>query len=465
MQSEDRNTVTQLIKRFHGNQDEYRRGGGRGSGRMKGRNVNRPNSYKPQQQQQQHHSQNKKVFENKENTNKNHSFTKIDQLPSEIKNMDFSEFIQQLDAQQKQSIISRFPSETVKLSYETVTPKKVSSTEYDLCVAIPFGKRAYIWFSYYYYNQTIQHVCYVLELNRENQISDQVRVFSCKMENNDIYLGTVFSGIIYEEPVDTISEVPNTSDEKVFLIEDIHMYKGQNISKWTFMQKSGALFNALQQNLPENILNFGFYLKLAVMWESTKEQPLNIPYNIRHIQYRSTNQILPHLNFLTNRKPGLKSSSSLDNLSATSSYSGLSASNYKKYIIDTNIRFNYNNAIYKKNVVFWVKADIAYDVYYLGALNPAKQIVYCQYALVLNYKCSVMLNKIFRNIRENECLDRIEDSDEEEDFEDIREDKYVDLNKEILMECYFHPKFKKWVPVQEVQQTNDNIFICTVDLL
>jgi hypothetical protein len=294
------------------------------------------------------------------------------------------------------------------------------------------------------------------------------------MENNDIYLGTIFSGIIYEEPVDTISEVPNPSDEKpsnekpsdekIFLIEDIHMYKGQNISKWTFMQKSGALFNALLQNLPDNISNFGFYLKLAVMWDSTKEQPLNIPYNIRHIQYRSTNQILPHLNFLTNRKPGLKSSSSLDNLSATSTYSGLSASNYKKYIIDTNIRFNYNNPIYKKNVVFWVKADLAYDVYYLGALNPAKQVVYCQYALVLNYKCSVMLNKLFRNIPENERLDLIEDSDDEGEFEDIREDKYVDLNKEILMECYFHPKFKKWVPVQEVQQ-NQNLFICTIDSL
>ena len=46
-----------------------------------------------------------------------------------------------LSSQQKQYILSRFPTQNIKLSYETVAPKKVLSTEeYDLCVAIPYGK-------------------------------------------------------------------------------------------------------------------------------------------------------------------------------------------------------------------------------------------------------------------------------------------------------------------------------------
>ena len=58
------------------------------------------------------------------------------------------------------------------------------------------------------------------------------------------------------------------------------------------------------------------------------------------------------------------------------------------------------------------------------------------------------MNGLFRNIRENRNLDYIEESDDEEDFEDTRLDKYVDSEKTLVMECVFHKKFKKWVPVR-----------------
>ena len=46
-----------------------------------------------------------------------------------------------------------------------------------------------------------------------------------------------------------------------------------------------------------------------------------------------------------------------------------------------------------------------------------------------DYKTSVMLNKIFRKIRENDNLDYIEESDDEDDFQNTEPDKYVDLKK------------------------------------
>ena len=39
------------------------------------------------------------------------------------------------------------------------------------------------------------------------------------------------------------------------------------------------------------------------------------------------------------------------------------------------------------------------------------------------------MNNIFRNIKENDDLDKLEESDDEEEFEDISIDKYVFLNK------------------------------------
>jgi hypothetical protein len=58
------------------------------------------------------------------------------------------------------------------------------------------------------------------------------------------------------------------------------------------------------------------------------------------------------------------------------------------------------------------------------------------------------MNSIFRKIKENANLDAIEESDDEDDFQDGRPDKYVDLKKTVVMECAFNSKFKKWVPVK-----------------
>jgi hypothetical protein len=103
---------------------------------------------------------------------------------------------------------------------------------------------------------------------------------------------------------------------------------------------------------------------------------------------------------------------------------------------------------YKQNTVFKVRADIAFDIYRLYAFGAKNTEVYYNVAYIPNYKTSVFMNGLFRNIRENKCLDAIEESDDEEDFENIDPYKYVDLQKTLLMECRFHSKFKKWVPIR-----------------
>jgi hypothetical protein len=97
----------------------------------------------------------------------------------------------------------------------------------------------------------------------------------------------------------------------------------------------------------------------------------------------------------------------------------------------------------KDNIqLFIVKADISYDVYYLFAKN--NEIF--QYAFIPDYKTSVMMNGLFRNIPENKNIDLIEQSDDEDTFQNTNKFKYVNLKKEIIMECVFNNKFKKWVP-------------------
>ena len=44
-------------------------------------------------------------------------------------------------------------------------------------------------------------------------------------------------------------------------------------------------------------------------------------------------------------------------------------------------------------------------------------------AHIPDYNTSVMMNKLFRNIKENDNLDAIEESDDEADFENKKDDK------------------------------------------
>ncbi len=60
------------------------------------------------------------------------------------------------------------------------------------------------------------------------------------------------------------------------------------------------------------------------------------------------------------------------------------------------------------------------------------------------------MNKLFRNIKENDNLDLLEESDDDEEFEDISSTKFVDLEKELIMKCVYNRKFKKWEPIEEI---------------
>ena len=57
------------------------------------------------------------------------------------------------------------------------------------------------------------------------------------------------------------------------------------------------------------------------------------------------------------------------------------------------------------------------------------------------------MNSFFRNIKENRNLDSLEESDDETEFQDMREDKFVDLEKKVSFECVYMPKFRRWVPI------------------
>jgi hypothetical protein len=64
------------------------------------------------------------------------------------------------------------------------------------------------------------------------------------------------------------------------------------------------------------------------------------------------------------------------------------------------------------------------------------------------------MNKLFRIIKENNNLDALEESDDEEEFENEDISKFVHLDKSYKMVCQFNHKFKKWIPIKLANEDN-----------
>jgi len=296
-------------------------------------------------------------------------------------------------------LIKRLPK--LKLSYENIH-KKVFS---DIYVLIPKGKKHLVWFTYY----EDKKVCIFIELG--NGSKRQIRNMFIVPQNFEkkIVLGTIFYGTVFY-----------SNQNRYFSIENIHFYKGKNVEHYNEKTKLSILKKILTSELKQTIMGkHGIYIGLPVM-ETSFDKAIQLarlsPYTIYSIQNRD--------------------------FTSTSN--------------------TYNSTLYKttklveeeENITFAVKADIQNDVYYLYVRNKENQYEKYDIAAIPNYKTSVMMNNIFRKIKENINLDALEESDDEEEFENVDDDKFVDLNKCVKMTCVYNNKYNKYVPVNEISQGN-----------
>ena len=285
-------------------------------------------------------------------------------------------------------LLRRFPK--IELSYVNNTHNKVHT--YDICTAIPKGTKYFAWFTYYK-NQNIRLLMSISSNKLITDIKPHIVSF-----DDELSLGTVLYGTLVIEKLD------NT---KMFIIEDIYHYCGKDVSKYKFLDKC-LLFKEIfetkinQVKYIDDCLVFGLPIMHTKLYDLEKMMS-SVSYPIYCIQYRRN----------------IKNSTII------------------------NVKHTNN----KSFSIFIVRPDVKNDVYHLYGLKNHREH-YSDIAHIPDYKTSVMMNKLFRNIRENENLDVLEESEDEEEFENIAEDKFVDLKKVYKMRCEFNPKFKRWVPLE-----------------
>lgn len=348
--------------------------------------------------------------------------------------------IMELTQSQLLHVLKRFPE--VELSYETVPHSKVSH-EYQYGVAIPVGKKCYAWFTFH----QNKDVCYMFEINREKKISRGKCISLPATVKPTLSLGTLIYGTIPD----------NISSSPCFIVEDIVYYQGIPLKKEVFGKKLEYLQLFMEEITTPLLQKPDFSFFLPVLWELQHPisddppcLPENIGYPLHHIQYRPKDKIMPYLNIYTsNTKKNMATKCAPKQETTMPLY----------YIEPPKHRPDFNKPQYKFRTVFQVKADLQFDIYHLFAFGRNNEPVYYNIAYIPNYKSSVFMNGLFRNIRENKNLDYIEESDDEDDFQNTNVDKYVNLEKKINMECMFHSKFKRWVPVKVVDRAERVIHI------
>lgn len=360
-----------------------------------------------------------------------------------------------LSFDEQNEILRNFPS-TVKFSYEKSTHKKVLS---DVYVIIPKGKKYFAWFTH----RNRKNICIFLEVGYQNKI---MNIFYRHVSFDDVLsYGTIFYGTLFRTRPEN-GEKKNICNNEIFSVEDIFYYKGDDISDYSYHDKLKVVKNIFDTKLNYNMsfCNNGIVFGLPVMttdFTEAYDKAMALPYSVYSIQYKyfeekkTYQSITEFYHFSNNSMVG----NSVNGVNGSNNNS--SNDNSANYVTHTS-KYDEKSSVYiepiKQKIVsneiyktFFIKPDLQNDIYYLYQNSTTNfDIISKDIAHIPDYKTSVLMNKLFRNIKENSNLDSLEESDEEDEFENIQIDKFVDLNKIIKMRCIFNYKFKKWVPVSVI---------------
>ena len=294
-----------------------------------------------------------------------------------------------LSTKEQRDILKRFPK--LELSYEKKIHKKVHS---DICLTIPKGKKFFAWFRTY----KRHNICLLMEIDRRHNSIESMKINTCCFDKILCSgRGTILYGTLF-----------NIGKKQFFNIENIYYLKGNSLIYTNQYKKLKEMYNLMENYIKQvtylkNTINFGLPIIHKNPYDLKKILD-TLPYELYCIQYRLLHKSKPFLNEFIRIEQRI----------------------YKTFLVKPTI------------------VNDIYDLFFQNGENLEKYKIAC----IPDYKTSVMMNSLFRNIKENDNLDLLEESDDEEEFENISLDKYVNLEKELKMKCVFIKKFDSWKPIE-----------------
>ena len=284
----------------------------------------------------------------------------------------------------------RFPTD-VELCYGKHLSRKVPA---DLFQVMPAGRRCFVWFTYDKFNGG--NTCYIVYNHKGEQTFEQV----IAAFDDELAYGTVFSGVLISPR--------NNSDQRIFCIDFVSYYKGVYVRHNNFQKKLFTLSKVFNKPELSNV-------------SANKVMKFALP-----IFCRTFHEAQGYMGKLPYKTQGVRLINYKD----------------KEPLGDVTL---VASELEEQTFVFMVRPNQEPDSYSLfGIDKETGHRKYVGKAIVCSYEESKKLNLLFRIIRENDNIDLIEESEDEDTFEDISEQKFIKKNVNIKMYCRSNPKFRKW---------------------
>lgn len=307
-----------------------------------------------------------------------------------------------LSKEVQRELQQRFPKD-VELSLGKHLPGKVPA---DLYAVLPVGKPAYLWYTSYE-SGNAAFVVYPVGSGFKFEI-----VYGCFTDS--IAYGTILSGTFF------VCSNPKAGTTRFFCADNIEYAKGVYVGDQTIQKKLAMVTQLFSRNEianPEPVSGMSGRMSLPLI---TVAMPLI---------GKDINEMQGYLGKLPYPTYGLRLMNLRD----------------RRPLGDWTLNGRY---VKDEKHVFLVKANVEPDCYVLfGRQVDSRSVTKIGLALIPNYESSVMMNSIFRKVRENANIDLIEESEDEEDFEKVDPDRFLLPNVQTKMFCTYNTKFRKWVPL------------------
>jgi len=381
-----------------------------------------------------------------------------------------------LNTSDSDTLLSGFP--TTRLSYEVSIHKNdthhaTTSRDYKYFI-LPKGRRCIAWATEWKSHRIfafididnmnnnrdrVQVRPFIQKFHQENGwYPSRVRIIDACFDRTLVY-GTVFAGIMFRNTETAPAPATNV---QFFSIHTIYWYKANPVPPLTgceYIRLCEEIFynNQIRQvaYTKENSVIFGLPV-LCNTEQDAQSMVSQLPYETFAIQYRhmtNTNVfqkvILPTMahTHAPVRAPAHAPVHTPVQAQAIvmSAMPPPQVPSSKRVFVPPQ-----DEMLTNIQMTFIVRPNIQNDIYELFVMSDhfhQREPIFHNFALIPSFKTSVMMNRLFRNITENERLDTMEESEDECDFENTELDKYVTLTKEYKMICRFNKRFCKWVPI------------------
>lgn len=294
-----------------------------------------------------------------------------------------------LSREDQQGLVERLKSLDIQLSYEEILHKKVPA---DMYAAIPAGDRVVLWFTSHRAGAGL----FLFTMGHKSEVRSVCQRSGSFSPDLAMGRGTVLFGY-------------STKKEDVSTIAcfDVKMYKGTCTQRLSYSKRLDKMSIVLsehtrQARFTENCTVIGSPVMERSLFLAT-EKAKRLPYDVSMVLIARSSDITGFLPVTIRRE---------------------------------------------RSAVFEVRPRTEGDIYELfcsdsGAFPHSL-------ACVQTYAMSVKLNSLFRKIKENDNLDLLEESDDEDEFEDPSEYKFVYLDRAIPMKCVFNRRFRRWEPTENL---------------